>query len=190
MLHVAKTWQLDSKNAPSEFAGILLSGAAIVADVPPYPVYALLRYVLAPAFPKWIPPFMPNPVSADRIWVDPVVRALHTEPREKEMCIDGSGRPFRLGTAVNMLDALELARSFVIPGLKVPYCAIHGVKDAGVPVAGTDYLCETAATSPKDCCYHRLEESYHDLLGDPAAEKCMECSIKFMDSQIAKGANQ
>lgn len=190
VLHVAKKWQLVSNNAPEEFAGIILSGPAIIADVPPYPIYALLRYVLAPSFPKWIPFFMPNPISPDRIWVDKEVRALHCEPRCKEMCIDGSGRPFRLGTAVNMLDALDLAKSSVIPSLTVPYCAIHGVKDAGVPVAGTDYLYEYAAIPEDDCAYYRLEEAYHDLLGDPAAEQTMEYMIKYMDAQIAKGAKQ
>lgn len=186
VLHVAKKWQLVSNNAPEEFAGIILSGPAITADVPPYPIYVLLRYVLAPAYPKWIPFFMPNPISPDRIWVDEKVRALHVAPRNKEMCIDGSGRPFRLGTAVNMLDALELARSTVIPGLTVPFCVIHGVKDEGCPVDGTDYLDEAAETAAEDRSYHRLEEAYHDLLGDPAAEQTMEYMIDFMNKQVAK----
>lgn len=107
-------------------------------------------------------------------------------PREKEMCIDGSGRPFRLGTAVHMLEALDLARSTVIPGLTVPFCAIHGVMDAGVPVEGTDYLDETAQSAAEDRAYHRLKEAYHDLLGDPAAEKTMQLMIEYMDNQIAR----
>ena len=188
VLHVAKKWQLLSNNAPEEFAGILLSGPAITADVPPYPIYVVLRYILAPAFPKWIPFFMPNPISPDRIWVDKQVRALHVAPRAKEMGIDGSGRPFRLGTAVNMLNALELVRSSVIPGLTVPFCAIHGAKDAGVPVEGTDYLNEIAATAEEARAYYRLEEAYHDLLGDPVAEKTMEYMIAYMNGQIANAS--
>jgi alpha-beta hydrolase superfamily lysophospholipase len=186
VLHVAKKWQLDSNHAPNEFAGIILSGPAIMADVPPFPVYVLLRYVLAPAYPKWIPFFMPNPISPDRIWVDEKVRALHVAPRNKEMCIDGSGRPFRLGTAVNMLHALELARSTIIPGLNVPFCVIHGVKDEGCPVEGTYYLDEIAETAAEDRSYHRLEKAYHDLLGDPAAEQTMEYMVDFMNKQVAK----
>lgn len=190
VLHVAKKWQLVSNNAPEEFSGIVLSGPAIMADVPPYPVYVILRYILAPAFPKWIPFFMPNPISPDRIWGDEKVRALHVAPRVKEMCIDGSGRPFRLGTAVNMLNALDSVRNSVIPGLTVPFCAIHGVKDAGVPVEGTDYLIETVETASEDRAYHRLEEAYHDLLGDPAAEKTIQYMIEYMDKQIAKSSKQ
>jgi len=190
VLHVAKKWQLVSNNAPEEFSGIILSGPAIMADVPPYPVYVVLRYMLAPAFPKWIPFFMPNPISPDRIWVDQKVRALHVAPRTKEMCIDGSGRPFRLGTAVNMLEALDSVRASIIPGLTVPFCAIHGVKDAGVPVEGTDYLNAYAATFQGQRAYHRLEDAYHDLLGDPAAEKTMQYMIEYMDNQIATSCKQ
>lgn len=185
-VHVAKEWQ-TSQNPPQNFAGIILTGPAIVpADMPPWPVYALLRYGLAPVFPKWTPFFMPNPVSPDRIWADKNVLKLHMAPRDVEMQIDGSGRPFRLGTAVGLLLALQDSRSLSIPGLTVPFCSIHGVKDAAVPVAGTDFLADQAATPKEDCSVYRLEESYHDLLGDPAAEQVMDLMIAFMDDRVAK----
>jgi acylglycerol lipase len=184
VLHVAKEWQKD--NAPQGFAGIVLTGPAIVGDVPPYPVVLFLRYGLAPFFPRWTPFFMPNPVSPDRIWVDEQVRALHTAPREKEMQLDGSGRPFRLGTGVGLLTALEVVRSDTIPGLTVPFCVIHGEKDAAVPISGTDFLDEHASTPIEDRVVHRLEESFHDLLGDPSAEKTMAYMIEFMDDRVGK----
>ena len=66
-LHLARKWQ-DSDNAPEKFAGVVVIAPAIVSDMPPYPVVFTLRYILAPIFPRWVPFFMPNPVSADRIW--------------------------------------------------------------------------------------------------------------------------
>ena len=185
VLHVAKEWQVN-ENAPPDFCGIVLTAPAVIGDTPPYPVVFVLRYMLAPFFPKWVPSFMPNPVSPDRIWSDEEVLALHENPRSKEMGIDGSGRPFRLGTAVNLLLAVESVRSTTIPGLKVPYCAIHGKKDYAVPITGTDFLEKNAATPQQDCEVHRLEEAHHDLLGDPVAENTMEIMIKYMDESIAK----
>ncbi len=60
--------------------------------------------------------------------------------------LEGGGRPYRLGTALHLLMALEEARSKSIPGLKVPFCVVHGTDDFGVPIAGTEYLIETAET--------------------------------------------
>jgi alpha-beta hydrolase superfamily lysophospholipase len=139
-LHAAKYYQDNPEAAPKSFKGILLTGPAIVGDLPPAPVVFVLRYLLAPYFPAWTPFFMPNPVSPERIWRDPQVLAKRTEKRYKEMGIDGSGLPFKLGSAANMLTALEEVRTKAIPGFKVPFCVIHGTKDAGVPIAGSDLL--------------------------------------------------
>jgi alpha-beta hydrolase superfamily lysophospholipase len=185
VLHVAKQWQKED-SAPPGFAGMVLNGAAIVGDLPSYPVVLFLRYGLAPFFPRWTPFFMPNPISPDRIWLDKEVLALHTAPREEEMMIDGSGRPFCLGTAVGLLTALEIVRAETIPGLTVPFCAIHGAKDEGCPIAGTDFLDEHASTPKEDRAVHRLEGAYHDLLGDPAAEKTMDLMIQFMNDRVEK----
>jgi alpha-beta hydrolase superfamily lysophospholipase len=186
VLHVAKEWQKEG-NAPNGFAGMVLNGAAIVGDMPPLLVVIFLRYGLAPFFPKWTPFFMPNPISPDRIWADKQVLALHTAPREKEMMIDGSGRPFCLGTGVGLLTALEIVRVETIPGLTAPFCAIHGAKDEACPIAGTKFLDEHSSTAPKeDRAVHCLEEAYHDLLGDLAAEKMMDLMIQFMNDRVGK----
>jgi alpha-beta hydrolase superfamily lysophospholipase len=187
VLHVAKQWQKED-SAPTGFAGMVLNGAAIVGDVPPFPVVLFLRYGLAPFFPRWTPFFMPNPISPDRIWADRQVLALHAAPREKEMMIDGSGRPFCLGTGVGLLTALEIVRAETIPGLTVPFCAIHGAKDEACPIAGTDFLDEHASTPKEDRAVHRLKDAYHDLLGDPAAENTMDLMIHFMNDRVGKMA--
>lgn len=123
-LHVAKHFQEHPSEGPSTFDSVFLTAPAIVGDLPPYPVYFLLRYCLAPLYPKWRPFFMPNPISPERIWRDEEVRKYHTRPRHYEMKLDGGGIPFRLGTAVNLVLALEVVRKDVIPGFKVPFCIL------------------------------------------------------------------
>jgi alpha-beta hydrolase superfamily lysophospholipase len=189
-IHAAKQYQDHPESAPKNFRGIMLTGPAIVGDVPPYPVYFVLRYVLAPLFPTWTPFFMPNPVSADRIWRDPEVVALHTTERMKEMMIDSTGSPFRLGTAKNLLIALELARSRAIHGFKVPYCIAHGTKDMGVPIEGSELMAATASTPAADAEFYRIQDAYHDLLGDHAAEEVTEHFVEFMKKQIQKHLSQ
>ena len=185
-IHLARYYQDNPDKAPKGFAGIMLTGPAIMADMPPYPVYFVIRYMLAPLFPTWIPFFMPNPVSADRIWRDSEVLAMHTTPRMKELSIDSAGTPFRLGTAINMLSALECARSQAIPGLTVPYCIVHGEKDMGVPVEGSEFMVKHAATPKEDAEFHRIPDAYHDLLADPVAEEVAGIFVNFMKKQMLK----
>jgi alpha-beta hydrolase superfamily lysophospholipase len=60
-IHVARRFQDDPSRGPKNFKGILLTAPAIIAELPPQPVFFLLKSVLAPLFPKWAPFFMPNP---------------------------------------------------------------------------------------------------------------------------------
>lgn len=183
VLHLARIWQ-DNENAPDKFAGIIVNAPAIVADMPPYPVVFTLRYILAPLFPRWVPFFMPNPVSADRIWREKEVRDIHENPRWLEMCLDGGGRPFRLRTAVSLTNALEEVREKTIPGFNVPFCAIHGGKDVAVPMEGTDMLEQMAATPTEDRAVYRLDDAYHDLLSDPTADEAIGYIVKFMNERV------
>ena len=186
VLHLARKWQDHEKTAPEGFAGIVTNAPAIVSDMPPYPVVFTLRYILAPLFPTWVPFFMPNPISADRIWRDKEVRDIHEDPRWLEISLDGGGRPFRLGTAVSLTSALEVVRESTIPGLNVPFCAIHGEKDVAVPIEGTDMLEELATTPSEDRAVFRIKEAYHDLLSDPTSEETMGYIIKYLDERVDK----
>jgi alpha-beta hydrolase superfamily lysophospholipase len=164
------------------FQGIVLTGPAIHGDVPPAPVLFVLRRLLAPLFPKWRPFFMPNPVSADRIWRDPQVLALHAEPMRAK--IDGSGIAFRLGTATGLLGALETACASIRTDFTVPFCIAHGTSDYGVPLSGSEFMYETAASSKK--VLHKMNAAYHDLLGDPCAEEAMQYFTEFIEQQLEK----
>eukprot|EP00542_Grammatophora_oceanica_P018836 CAMPEP_0194046662 /NCGR_PEP_ID=MMETSP0009_2-20130614/22185_1 /TAXON_ID=210454 /ORGANISM="Grammatophora oceanica, Strain CCMP 410" /LENGTH=347 /DNA_ID=CAMNT_0038692051 /DNA_START=191 /DNA_END=1234 /DNA_ORIENTATION=+ len=184
-LHVAHEWEHDYA-APKNFAGIVMTAPAVIGDLPPAPVVFILRYFFAALFPEWTPFFMPNPVSPDRIWKDEKVRDLHLDPRKKEMQIDGSGNPFRLGTAVQLLNALEDVRDKIIPALSVPFCVVHGEDDMSVPVSGTEFLDEHAKTPKEDKVIHRLKGAYHDVLGDPAAEQAAKHLVDFIETRISK----
>ena len=185
-IHAAKQFQDNPSSGPKNFDSIILTAPAIIGDLPPYPVYFLLRYVLAPRYPKWRPFFMPNPISADRIWRDPEVLALRTDERFVEMGIDGSGIPFRLGTALSLVLALDDVRSKAIPGFNVPYCILHGTDDYGVPITGSEYMWKTAATPEADREFHKIDGAYHDLFADPEAEKCMGLVVDWVKKRLSK----
>jgi alpha-beta hydrolase superfamily lysophospholipase len=184
-IHVAKAFQENPELGPKNFDSIILTAPAIIGDLPPYPVYLILRYILAPYFPKWRPFFMPNVISPERIWKDPEVLAHHTDKRYVEMGVDGSGIPFRLGTALGLVVALEDSRTTAIPGFTVPYCIVHGTKDYGVPIAGSEFMWNTTETPQEDRAFHRQEGAYHDLMGDPTAEDTVQFIIDWTKKRIA-----
>lgn len=183
-IHTARYYQDNPAEAPNGFRGILLAAPAIEGDMPIYPVYFVLRYMLAPFFPEWSPPFMPDPVCPERVWRDPEVLELRLNNRLVEAAVDGSGRTFRLGTALNLVLALEECREKAIPGFKQPYCIAHGAKDEGVPVTGSDYMFNTTETPNEEKKYLRFEDALHDLLADPVAEETMDFFMKWMKSRI------
>ena len=184
-LHVAKHFQENPSDAPKGFDSIILHAPAIIPpDLPPKPVISLLT-TLSRSYPTWIPFFMPNPVSTTRIWKDPKVLNIFDSQERRAMRIEGGGKPFRLATAVSMLLAMEQARDAIIPGLTVPFCVIHGEKDIAVPISGTEYLLEYAATSQGNRAVQRHPEAYHDLMADPTAEETMKFMIDFANDRIA-----
>lgn len=184
-VHVARHFQDNPDQAPANFNAIFLTAPAILGDLPPFPVYQILRYALAPLFPKWTPFFMPNPISPDRIWRYEEVLAERTSERYREMGIDGGGLPFRLGTALNLVLALEAVRAKAIPGLTVPFVSVHGTADYGVPIEGSQILYDKSATPSDDKEFHPIEGAYHDIFADPAAEVAMEKWMNFLKKRLA-----
>lgn len=191
-LNLCRKWQdsvgdAGARNPPEGFRGLLVIAPAIIGDLPPAPVTFVLRHILAPARPTWVPFFMPNPISPDRIWSDEEVKKIRLDPRTKEMNVDGSGKPFRLGTAVGMVEALEYAREYSIPGFQVPFCVSHGDKDGGVPIEGSYFLVENCSTEECDRVFQKLEGSFHDLLSEPTAETTMDQFLDWIAERIEKG---
>jgi acylglycerol lipase len=185
-LHVAYHFQQQTqpdKKLPN-FDSIILTAPAIIGDLPIYPVVQFLT-LLGKFYPTWCPFFMPNPVSSDRIWRDPLVRAQYSDKTIPANLIDGQGIPFRLGTAVNLLRALEDVRKKVIPNLTVPYLIIHGTKDHGVPISGSEFLYENSLTSNENKEFIQKDGAYHDLLADYVAEECMDDILRWINQRIS-----
>mmetsp|Transcript_25407 Transcript_25407/g.53553 ORF Transcript_25407/g.53553 Transcript_25407/m.53553 type:complete len:387 (+) Transcript_25407:312-1472(+) len=185
-LLVSRYFQDHPSESPPNLDASLLVCPAIVGDVPGFPVYHLLRYLLAPIWPTRIPFFMPNTVSGARIWKDPEVVLHHTNPAKTNMLLDSIGNPFRLGTAVNLLEALEDVRNHAIPGYNRPFVVVHGDQDAAVPIAGSKLLLENSSTATHDKELHVLETTYHGVLADPKAEEAMNHMVAFVDARTKK----
>jgi acylglycerol lipase len=181
---VAKHFQDHPDEAPANIDSCLPICPAIEGDLPPFPVYQILRYVLAPLYPKWRPFFMPNPISPERIWRDEGARRAYTTPREQEMQLGGCGRTFRLGTAVAMVLALEEVKKNAIPGFATPFCIVHGDEDEGVPIAGSQYMYENVDTPDAEKEFHAIPGAYHGLLADPKAEEAIAHLSKFVDARV------
>jgi fermentation-respiration switch protein FrsA (DUF1100 family) len=127
---------------------------------------------------------MPNTISPERIWVDEKVCAEYSNPRKLEMQVDACGIPFRLGTAVNMLLALEEVRAKAIPGFNKPFCIVHGDMDEGVPITGSKLLFEGCATPTDQKEFHTIPEAHHGLLADPKAEEAVDHLSKFAQARM------
>jgi acylglycerol lipase len=181
---VSRYFQDHPTESPTNFDSSLLICPAIEADLPPFPVYQILRYVLAPLYPKWRPFFMPNTISPERIWKDPTVCEGYTTARRQEMQLDGVGRTFRLGTAVSMLLCLDEITTHSIPGYKFPFCIVHGDEDMGIPLSGTHYFYQNVDTLEKEKEVHVIPTAYHGLLADPKAEVAIDHLTKFVDGRV------
>ena len=185
-LHAAKYFQdqTEPEKMLPNLDSLILTAPAIIGDLPIYPVLQVLL-LLGKYYPTWRPFFMPNPVSPDRIWKDPLVRVCYLDKTKPENRIDGAGIPFRLGTGVQLLHALEDVRKKVIPELKTPYIVIHGTQDHGVPISGSEYLYTTSLTPSDQKEFIKKEGAYHDLLADPSAEESMDHIINWINKRIA-----
>jgi alpha-beta hydrolase superfamily lysophospholipase len=195
-LHVANQLQsttttTTATNDPSVVAldSLILTAPAIIGDLPPRPVVKFLTF-LARFYPKWRPFFMPNPISADRIWRDSDVLKQTTDRRFSQCGLDGSGIPFRLGTGVSLLRALEDVRTTVIPQIRSPFLILHGTDDYGVPISGSEFLWEHAATDGTERKFLKKEGAYHDLFADPLAEECVQDILFWIHHRLEERAKQ
>jgi acylglycerol lipase len=190
-LHSARYFQDQTEPAKMlpNFDSMILTAPAVIGDLPIYPVLQFLK-LLAKYYPQWRPFFMPNPISPDRIWRDPLVRTIYTNKTNPANIVDGQGIPFRLGTALQLLHALEDVREKVIPVLTTPFIAIHGTNDYGVPITGSNFLYKNALTTTENKELIMKEGAYHDLLADYVAEECMTNIISWINQRIAVSSGQ
>ena len=181
-LLTAKYIQDNPDKGPKNFDSSLLVCPAIVGDLPPYPVYLFLRYVLAYMFPTKTY-LMPNTVSPDRIWRDKAVQKLYTDPKICKMGLGAPGEKLQLGTAVGMLLGMEDAKAS-IPDFKTPFCIVHGDCDVVVPIVGSKVLFDHSATPAEEKEFHTITGCTHGVLCDPKAEEAMKHITDFCDKRM------
>jgi alpha-beta hydrolase superfamily lysophospholipase len=163
------------------FRGLLMIAPAVIADLPPAPVVFMLRYCCAPCCPRWTPFFMPNPVSPERIFREEAdLNKMQSDP------IYSGGKPFRLGTAVSLLQATIEVRSGVVPEMQFPFAVVHGTEDHAVLIEGTRYLDANTKTTSADKAILELEGAFHDVLHDPSILAGLSFLFKFADEQLKK----
>lgn len=124
--------------------------------------------------------------APDRIWSEEEVKAKQTDPKIREEGLQAIGLPFRLGTAVALLSALESVRKDSIPGLNIPFCVAHGDDDGGVPIEGTeDYLLAKSSTKAEDKMFLKAQGK-HDLMAEPMGEEYLNKIISWMNERESK----
>lgn len=213
-LHVAKLWQEQGQQSQSsgedaiegndaskkeesksgfskitsqQLHGVCLTAPAIVGDLPPLPIRLFLQYILAPLFPTRTPFFMPHPISPERIWKIEEVRKHHSSPKVKEVGLSAGGVPFRLGTALGLLKAIEHVQNDVIPGFKIPFSVCHGREDWGVKIEGSELLLNVCNTKEEDRNVRFVDGGYHDLMADPTRVENIQFHIQFIEKRISQG---
>lgn len=154
-----------------------------MAKLPSTPIITVLTG-LATLFPTWIPSFMPNSVTPDKIWKNENVMKEFTSARRGEMSLNGGGRALCLGTALALVRTLQNVREEAIPGLSVPYFVAHGSHDFGVPLAGTEYLVEHSTTPEEDRSVRIIDGGYHCLLSEDDREDTAGALIDWMNSRV------
>jgi len=185
-LHVTRKWQDDPSNSPPGFYGLSILSPAIDGDFPPAFIVFILDKILKPFFPTWTPFFMPNPVSADRIWKNEEVRSHYTSDSAQKRGLGAPGQKFCLGTGSGLLSAMAVVKEKTIPGLKVPFCVAHGTSDIAVPISGTDYLLKHSTTTESERAVRKIENAYHDLMSEVTKEETIQFVIDWITDRIEK----
>ena len=181
--HVLQTEQPEK--APKGFLGCALNCPSIDGEMPIWPIVFFLRYILAPLFPLWTPFFMPHPISVDRVWKEDEPKAYYQTERHG---LSRSGVPFRLGTAVGLVDALECAQK-IFPAFSAPFHINHGSDDYGVPMSGSQKLFKQCKTPARDKELNIIADGYHGLFSQLDAEETMDHEIQWIEKRILEQAS-
>ena len=135
----AKLWGINDKNINvfKDFKGVLLIAPAISVDMPSPVIVFILRYLLAPLMPKSTPFFMPQPLSASKIWEDKSIA---------DWCLEedtlGNGREkLKLGTAFQVVLLMEYVQNLIKAGkVSFPWAVVQADNDLITPIEGANLL--------------------------------------------------
>ncbi|CAB9517004.1 Monoglyceride lipase [Seminavis robusta] len=182
-LQAARYFQDHPEEFPSGFQGIVLFSPAIYPDTMYAPAQWYLQLCVTPFIPNWRPPAcIPNPVGPSKVWRDPerVAKGLEHNP------ISAHCKHPPYLSLWTLTVAMRVVRDQSIPGLTLPFCVVHGVKDSAIPVVGSEYLVDRASTPESDKAHKFYEEAFHDLLAEPEAEEVVTFTSDWMNQRLSQ----
>jgi len=182
--HAAHVFQTQPEKRPKGFLGCALNCPALAGDLPSWPVVYALRYILKPMFPLWTPFFMPHPVTAERTWKNDEARAYYAH--NSNHGLTKGGKPFCLGTADGLLNALQSAQE-LFPTFCVPFHINHGSDDYGVPASGSEELFKLSKTPESDKELNIISGGYHGLFSQLDAEETMRHQVDWIERRVEIG---
>ena len=135
----SKLWGISDENINvfKDFKGVLLVAPALSVDMPSPVIVFILRYLLAPIMPKVSPFFMPQPLSASKIWEDKSIA---------DWCLEedtlGNGRDkLKLGTAMQVVLLMEYVQNLIKAGkVSFPWAVVQADNDLITPIEGANLL--------------------------------------------------
>jgi alpha-beta hydrolase superfamily lysophospholipase len=179
-LQVSRYIQENPESLPN-FQGAILFSPAIYPDTIYAPSQYVLKFCLIPVLGNRRPPsLIPSPVHPKFIWRDEERLAIGM--KKDGISNHGAHPPYT--SLLTLTTAMRKVREKTIPGLKVPFCVVHGAKDRAIPIKGAEFLVKTTSTSIEDFSYKRYEDALHDLLAEPEAPDVMGFTLAWIRERL------
>lgn len=152
----------------NNFCGCILLCPALVATLPPAPVYYLLSKVVAPQFPKTR---MPRIVDAtcvyESVWIhDEDIKCIIADSGPGGLT---SGKPMRYGTATALLAMLAEIQSNMLR-VKFPFVVLHDPGDKVCKFEGSERMLAEVATPGTRKGLIEMPGLRHDLITNATEE--------------------
>ncbi|CAN0264366.1 unnamed protein product [Ascophyllum nodosum] len=172
--------------AASRLLGVMTNCPAIIAKPPPKPVLMILKYIIAPIFPKTqVPSFLDTVSVPELTWT--------TEESMKMGALDkidqpgGLGWPgnMRLGTGSQLVDMVNTLESRLTE-VDFPFLVLHDPEDGVVKFEGTRKLMKSNTTpeeTPRGRELKEMSGKKHDLLSN-ATEDMLEAYVDWADARL------
>ena len=181
--HRCRIWKHQHQQQQSNhFCGAVLTCPALVAVLPPAPVYYFLTWVVAPLFRKArMPPMFDATCSLSDIWVraEDIAR-VEADSGPGGLACKGA---MRFGTATALL-AMLASIQVALPSVRFPFLVLHDPDDKVCRFEGTEGLMARSGTAPADKVLRRMPGMRHDLITN-CTDELAEHTIAWLLARIA-----
>lgn len=156
-------------NSPLGIAGVMLSSAALLVEVPWY-----LRQ-LAPVLGRWLPQWPVGRLDPDGISRIPErVQAMMNDPMKYHGRLNA-----RMAASILQVSAANWSR---YPQWTSPVLALHGTADRYTDCEGSRRFIETITATDKTLLIE--DGGYHELLNDIGGERVLQVVLTWLDDRI------